>query len=172
MNEQDTRPRKWIAAIGMAFVGGVYAVAVFVMALLCTGAGHGWMSGYISGCGIPLVPLAGIAWVYRGTLGGRALAGVTLILAFMVDCYLLITTQNEGFGYFWKAFSAMPVFMLVARPVAGLAACPPVFPFSRHVQLEARAPWLSRGGMSSSHRPGFVRLEVDDGERGRVTIRL
>ena len=112
MNESETRPKKWPAAIAAALFGVVYGVAVAFLALLCTGAGHGWMSGCISGYGIILVPLASVAWIYRGTVGGRALAIVTLISVCAVDIYLLNAAQSEGFSYFHHAMSVLPFLML------------------------------------------------------------
>ena len=105
-------PKKWPAAIAAALFGVVYGVAVAFLALLCTGAGHGWMSGCISGYGIILVPLASVAWIYRGTVGGRALAIVTLIAVCAVDIYLFNAAQSEGFSYFHHAMSVLPFLLL------------------------------------------------------------
>ena len=112
MNEPETRLRKWPAAIAAALFGVAYGVAVAFLALLCTGAGHGWMSGCISAYGIALVPFAGVAWVYRGTFGGRVLAIVTLISACALDTYLLSAAESEGFSYFEHAMSVLPFLLL------------------------------------------------------------
>jgi hypothetical protein len=108
MNETKTRPRKWPAAILAALLGGVYGFATTLFAALLTGAGHGWMSGCISGFGIILVPLASIAWVYRGTFASRALAAFTLVSACAVDAYLLVATKSEGFSCFSHVLSVLP----------------------------------------------------------------
>ena len=112
MNESEKRPRKWLTAILAALLGVAYAIAVAFLALLCTGAGHGWMSGCISAYGIALVPFAGVAWVYRGTFGGRALAIVTLISVCALDIYLLNAAESEGFSYFEHAMSVLPFLLL------------------------------------------------------------
>jgi len=80
---------------------------------LCIGgAGHGWGSASISRYGLALVPLASIAWVYRRTVGGRALAIFTLVSAAAVDTYLVVASQSEGFDYVGRVWSAVPLFLL------------------------------------------------------------
>lgn len=70
------------------------------------------MSGCISGYGIFVVPFAGVAWVYRRTVGGRVLAIVTLISACALDTYLVVAALSEGFSYFTHALSVLPFLIL------------------------------------------------------------
>ena len=116
MNEPETRRSQWItavAAFGAALLAFVYAYVAWFLALCMGGGGHGWSSARISGCGLALVPLASVAWVYRRTVGGRVLAIVTLVSAGVVDAYLIVATLSEGFSYVGEVWLYAPLFLLV-----------------------------------------------------------
>ena len=116
MNEPETHRSKWttaITAFAVALLAFVYAYVVWFLALGIGGAGHGWGSASISCYGLALVPLASVAWVYRRTVGGRVLAIFTLVSAGVVDAYLVIATQSEGFEYVGRVWSAAPSFLFV-----------------------------------------------------------
>lgn len=93
--------------------GFYYAAAFSFIAMLMSGAGHGWSSAGISSIGLVLVPLASIAWVYRRTCGGRIFLVLTLLGALAVDAYLIIKTRSEGLEYVERVWSAAPLVLLV-----------------------------------------------------------
>jgi hypothetical protein len=53
-----------------------------------------------------------VAWLYRGTFAGRALALFTLAAACAVDTYLMRAAQSEGFSYFDHTLKVVPFLMI------------------------------------------------------------
>ena len=113
MNDiQTTRSRLPVAFLA-SICAFLYAAAFSFLAMLMSGAGHGWGSAGISGIGLALLPLAAVAWVYRRSASGRLLLVVTLLGALVADAYLIIETRSEGFEYVGRVWSAMPLLLLL-----------------------------------------------------------
>lgn len=113
MNESETHRSKLLATMTalcalMCAVG--YAYAVWFLALCLGGDGSGWDSGDGPPFGFVLIPLTSIAWVFRGTRGGKMLAVLTLAGAAVADAWLIVATASEGLYYLGRVWSAIPFF--------------------------------------------------------------
>ena len=115
MNAYTKRRSRWKAvdaAFGTAGLGFGYAYPVSLLGTSLGGDGSGWGSAGLSSWGLVLVPLMGVAWVYRRTRGGRGLAIFTLVSAVVLDVYIIVATSSEGFDYLGRTWSAIPLFVL------------------------------------------------------------
>jgi hypothetical protein len=111
----------WVSA------GVVAGLTIGFLALLFTGAGHGWGSGVISALSIFAAPLAGLSWSRRRTLG-IVLGGPVTCFALLLDLALLNGTINEGTNYFALIWERVPGLLLLwasmfaAWQIAAIAA--------------------------------------------------
>ena len=101
-----------VAALGTAWLGYRYAYYVSLLGSGLGGAGEGWVSANLSWWSMALVPLTGVALVYRRTRVGRGLAIFTLVSAVALDVYIVVATASEGFDYLARTWSAIPLFVL------------------------------------------------------------
>ena len=115
MNAYAKKRSQWeavAAAFGTAWLGFGYAYYVSLLGSSLGGAGEGWGAASLSSWGMALVPLMGVAWVYRRTRIGRGLAIFTLVCAVGLDVYIIVATSSEGFDYLGRTWSAIPLFVL------------------------------------------------------------
>jgi hypothetical protein len=91
------------------FVGFAAATILCFLALLMTGAGHGWMSPCVPSL-VALVgfPLLGAAAGMRASDTRMLIALTFLIAAFSGDLWLIAATASEGVEYFHRAMTAIP----------------------------------------------------------------
>ena len=99
--------------LGLMALGFLVGLSVSGLALLFTGAGHGWGSGAISILSIVGAPLAGVAWGMRGRKPSRKVAVSALVVGLVSDTWLCAATVSEGVSYLSKAMSAVPVLFLL-----------------------------------------------------------
>ncbi len=94
-------------------LGLVAGMAISGLALLFTGAGHGWNSGTLSATSIVGAPMAAIAWNRRGTRFARVVALITILIGLVTDVWLCSETLRCGVAYFGKVCEAFPLLMLM-----------------------------------------------------------
>ena len=81
--------------------------------MMLGGLGHGWASAFAVSCGAVVAsPLSVVAWHLRRRPTGRRLAWVLLAAAVVANIALVVATRHEGFGYFQKAWSSLPLAVL------------------------------------------------------------
>jgi hypothetical protein len=132
------------APIALVLVGLVYGACVAGLAVLMTGAGHGWSSGGISSTAVATVPMCALAWSLRDRSLGRVLGALLTACMLATDAGIVLASQREGTGYLLKVWNAAPGFAgRLVRAVARVAGVDAVGP---------RSP--SRGGTHAGGRNG------------------
>lgn len=99
--------------LGLVALGLLVGACVSGLALMFTGAGHGWVSGAISVSSIVGAPLAGMAWGMRGRKPAKKVALSALVVGGVSDVCLCAATISEGISYLGKVMSAVPMLFLL-----------------------------------------------------------
>src|SRR5260370_30979606 len=94
-------------AIGLAIAGLAYGLRVGYMAVILAGGGHGWGAAVVTGLGVSLLPVFGLAVPYWDRRLGRILLGIVTIGMLAIDCMLLVAASNEPRRYLDKAWAVL-----------------------------------------------------------------
>jgi hypothetical protein len=108
------RPQS-LDAIGLALLGLLYGTVVGLLALRLAGAGHGWCSALVSGWGIFVMPVFGIALAYGGRLTGHVLLAITVVGMLSTDWSLLQAARSEETHYLqrvWRSRDGLGLWLL------------------------------------------------------------
>src|SRR5258708_32816168 len=77
------------------------------MAVMLEGGGHGWGAAVVTGLGVSLLPVFGLAVPYWDRRLGRILLGIVTIGMLAIDCMLLVAASNEPRRYLDKAWAVL-----------------------------------------------------------------
>lgn len=90
--------------ITYGFFGFAYAANTTFLALLLTGAGHGWGSAMNCWLGIFVVPVLGVARAIGDTRTRRVMLCLVIFGMLLVDGIILMNTAHEGWSYARNVF--------------------------------------------------------------------
>jgi hypothetical protein len=94
-------------------VGLGVGLGIACLALLISGAGHGWNAAFISSVSVIGAPLSALAWSSRKKHIGFFLAITVLLGALIFDVLLWGATMSEGTSYVKKVWSWGPGWVLL-----------------------------------------------------------
>jgi len=93
-------------------IGLFYGLVIAGMSLAMAGAGHGWNSATLSSTGVILLPLANVSRLYLHHRWGLVIAIILLVIAVLLDVWLVMETITEGMSYVERTFEAMPQLVM------------------------------------------------------------
>jgi hypothetical protein len=99
--------------LAYGILGLLYALGTAFVALLMTGAGHGWMSATICWFSVFLLPLLGVALGLKQKSVRLFLLWTVVLGMFALDVRIILTTQNEGWDHAVRVWRSIPGILIL-----------------------------------------------------------